>query len=75
LSRLTYWGPVGGDGYTLVLGSNATHAIVPLLQKRPPYDPVKDFAPVGMVAITPTLLAVSNDLPVRKWKPSKRLPH
>jgi tripartite-type tricarboxylate transporter receptor subunit TctC len=56
------------DGYTLVLGSNATHAIVPLLQKKPPYDPVKDFAPVGMVAITPTLLAVNNDLPVRSVK-------
>ncbi|MGZ5092783.1 MAG: Bug family tripartite tricarboxylate transporter substrate binding protein [Burkholderiales bacterium] len=56
------------DGYTLVLGSNATHAIVPLLQKKPPYDPVRDFAPVGMVAITPTLLAVNNDLPVRSVK-------
>ncbi|HEY0337053.1 MAG TPA: tripartite tricarboxylate transporter substrate binding protein [Burkholderiales bacterium] len=56
------------DGYTLVLGSNATHAIVPLLQKKPPYDPVKDFAPVGMVAITPTLLAVNNDLPVKSVK-------
>ena len=56
------------DGHTLVLGSNATHAIVPLLQKKPPYDPVKDFAPIGMVAITPTLLAVNNDVPVKSVK-------
>ena len=57
------------DGYTLVLGSNATHAIVPLLQqKKAPYDPVKDFAPIGMVAITPTLLAVNNDVPVKSVK-------
>ena len=56
------------DGHTLILGSNATHAIVPLLQKKPPYDPVKDFAPIGMVAITPTLLAVNKDLPVKSLK-------
>jgi tripartite-type tricarboxylate transporter receptor subunit TctC len=56
------------DGYTLVLGSNATHAIVPLLQKKAPYDPLKDFSPIGMVAITPTLLAVNKELPVKSVK-------
>jgi tripartite-type tricarboxylate transporter receptor subunit TctC len=56
------------DGYTIVLASNGTHAIVPYLYKKPPYDPIKDFAPVGMVAITPTVLAVNNDLPVKSVK-------
>jgi tripartite-type tricarboxylate transporter receptor subunit TctC len=56
------------DGYTIVLASNGTHAIVPYLYKKPPYDPIRDFAPVGMVAITPTVLAVNNDLAVRSVK-------
>jgi len=56
------------DGYTLVLGSNGTHAIVPYLYKSLPYDPIKDFTPVSMVAITPTVLACNPDLPVRSVK-------
>lgn len=56
------------DGYTILLGSNGTHAIVPYLYKRLPYDPVKDFTPIGMVAITPTVLAVNPDLPARSVK-------
>jgi tripartite-type tricarboxylate transporter receptor subunit TctC len=53
------------DGHTLLLGSNGTHAIVPYLYRKLPYDPVKDFTPIGMVAITPTVLAVSPELPVK----------
>lgn len=56
------------DGYTLVLASNGTHAIVPYLYKKLPYDPIKDFAPVSMVAITPTVLAANPDLPVKSVK-------
>jgi tripartite-type tricarboxylate transporter receptor subunit TctC len=56
------------DGHTIVLASNGTHAIVPYLYKKPPYDPIRDFAPVGMVAITPTVLAVNNDLSVKSVK-------
>ena len=56
------------DGYTLVLGSNGTHAIVPYLYKNLPYDPIKDFTAVSMVAITPTVLAVTPDVPVRSVK-------
>ncbi len=48
------------DGYTIVLASNGTHAIVPYLYKKLPYDPIKDFAPVSMVAITPTVLAATK---------------
>ena len=56
------------DGHTIVLASNGTHAIVPHLYRKPAYDPLRDFAPVGMVAITPTVLAVNNDLPVKSVK-------
>jgi tripartite-type tricarboxylate transporter receptor subunit TctC len=56
------------DGYTIVLASNGTHAIVPYLYKNLPYDPIKDFAPVSMVAITPTVLAANPDLPVKSVK-------
>jgi len=56
------------DGYTLVLGSNGTHAIVPYLYKNLPYDPIKDFTPVSMVVITPTVLAATPDLPVKSVK-------
>lgn len=56
------------DGYTLVLGSNGTHAIVPYLYKSLPYDPIKDFTPVSMVVVTPTLLAATPDLPVKTVK-------
>lgn len=44
------------DGYTLVMGTLATHAIIPVLQKPAPYDPQKDFAPVTLVAATPNVL-------------------
>ena len=56
------------DGHTFLLGSNGTHAIVPHLYKRLPYDPVKDFTPIGMVAITPTVLAVNPEVPARSVK-------
>jgi len=56
------------DGHTLLLGSNGTHAIVPYLYKKLPYDPIKDFTPIGMVAVTPTVLAVSPELPVKSVK-------
>lgn len=56
------------DGYSIVLASNGTHAIVPYLYARLPYDPIKDFAPVSMVAITPTVLAVNPEVAVRSLK-------
>lgn len=51
------------DGYTLLFGYIATHAINPAVQKLS-YDPVVDFAPIGDVASSPTLLVVNNSLPV-----------
>jgi tripartite-type tricarboxylate transporter receptor subunit TctC len=56
------------DGYTLLMATVSTHAINPGLYKKMPYDPVKDFAPVGKVGVTPTLLGVNPSLPVTDVK-------
>lgn len=49
------------DGYTLVMGAVATHAINPWLYSSIPYDPVKDFAPVMLVASVPNVLIINKD--------------
>jgi tripartite-type tricarboxylate transporter receptor subunit TctC len=51
------------DGYTILLSSIATHALSPNLYSRVPYDPIKDFAPVTLLGIAPTVLVVNRDLP------------
>jgi tripartite-type tricarboxylate transporter receptor subunit TctC len=56
------------DGYTLLMATVSTHAINPGLYKKMPYDPVKDFAPVGQVGVTPCVLAVNSALPVTNVK-------
>jgi tripartite-type tricarboxylate transporter receptor subunit TctC len=53
------------DGYTVLMGTVSTHAINPGLYKKIPYDPVRDFAPVGQVGVTPILLAVHPSVPAR----------
>ena len=52
------------DGYTLLL-AYASHASNVSLYARLPFDPVADFAPIGMIATLPNLLVVHPDLPVR----------
>ena len=53
------------DGYTLVLGSAATHALAPYLVKALSYDPVKDFVPLSL-AVRPAIGVVVNpSLPVK----------
>jgi tripartite-type tricarboxylate transporter receptor subunit TctC len=56
------------DGYTLVMGTVGTHAINSSVYSKMPYDPVKDFAPVTLVAAVPNVLEVNNALPVRSVK-------
>lgn len=51
------------DGYTLLMGSVANMAINPVLKKSLPYDPVKDFAPISLVSITPQVLIARRDFP------------
>jgi tripartite-type tricarboxylate transporter receptor subunit TctC len=52
------------DGYTLLMATVGTHAINPNLYARIPYDHVKDFAPVVLVAGVPNVLEVTPSLPV-----------
>jgi len=53
------------DGYTLLIGQASNLAINPHLMKKLPYDPVKDFAPITLIASSPSLLVVHPSLPVR----------
>jgi tripartite-type tricarboxylate transporter receptor subunit TctC len=53
------------DGYTLVMGTVGTHSINGALYAKMPYDMVKDFAPVSLVATTPNMLVVNPALPVK----------
>jgi tripartite-type tricarboxylate transporter receptor subunit TctC len=56
------------DGYTLLMATVSTHAINPALYKHMPYDPIRDFVPVGRVGVTPTMLAVHPSLPASDVK-------
>ncbi|MGH8635473.1 MAG: Bug family tripartite tricarboxylate transporter substrate binding protein, partial [Burkholderiales bacterium] len=47
------------DGYTLTLGTTSTHVIAPAIFPDVKYDPVKDFAPITLVASTPYLLVLN----------------
>ena len=51
------------DGYTILMGAVATHAINPTLYASIPYDPVRDFTPITQVASTPNVLVVNPAVP------------
>ena len=53
------------DGYTILLSSIATHAIAPNLYRNPGYDPVRDFTPITLLAIAPTVLCTNPSVPAR----------
>ncbi|MCA0242386.1 MAG: tripartite tricarboxylate transporter substrate binding protein [Proteobacteria bacterium] len=53
------------DGRTLVMGTVGTHAINATLYRKLPYDATRDFAPVGLVGFTPTLLVVAAGSPIK----------
>lgn len=50
-----------GDGYTLLMGTVGTHGINRALYPKLPYDPIKDFAPVTMVAAVPNVMEMNAD--------------
>jgi tripartite-type tricarboxylate transporter receptor subunit TctC len=56
------------DGYNLLLASGTGFIISPLLIAKLPYDPFKDFSPVTLIAINPTILCVHPSLPVTTVK-------
>ncbi len=55
----------GADANTLLMGTVGTHAINPTLYKKLPYQPLRDFVPLGFAGATPTLLVVPASAP---WK-------
>jgi len=53
------------DGYTILMGTVATHALNPLILKTKPYDAEKDFAPISLLVVVPNVLIVNPELPVK----------
>ncbi|MBZ9790031.1 tripartite tricarboxylate transporter substrate binding protein [Rhizobium sp. 3T7] len=53
------------DGYTILMGTVATHALNPLILKSTPYDPEKDFAPISLLVLVPNVLVVNPELPAK----------
>jgi tripartite-type tricarboxylate transporter receptor subunit TctC len=53
------------DGYTIMGGTISTHAINATLYSSLPYDPVKDFVAITLIARVPNMLVVNNDIPAK----------
>jgi tripartite-type tricarboxylate transporter receptor subunit TctC len=53
------------DGYNLAVASTSTHVVAPGVYSRLEYDPIKDFAPIGTMAISPYLLVVNPSVPAK----------
>jgi len=56
------------DGYTILMGTVATHALNPALYKKMPYDAVKDFTPISLLALIPNVLVVTPNFPAKNVK-------
>jgi tripartite-type tricarboxylate transporter receptor subunit TctC len=56
------------DGYTIVFGNASTHAINATLFKNLPFDPIKDFTPITMVASVSNVLLVGPDFPAKNLR-------
>lgn len=53
------------DGYTILMGTVATHALNPLILKNKPYDAEADFTPVSLLVLVPNVLVVNPELPAK----------
>ncbi len=53
------------DGLTILMGAVATHAINPWLYAKMPYDPVRDFTPITLVARVPNVLVMNTEIAAR----------
>ena len=56
------------DGYTLLMATISTHAINAAMYEKMPFDPVRDFAPIALLAANPNVLVVLPSLPVTSLK-------
>jgi tripartite-type tricarboxylate transporter receptor subunit TctC len=55
------------DGYTILVSTNSTHAVAAVLSK-PPYDPLRDFTPIALLADSPNILVISPRLGIASVK-------
>ncbi|GAB4066279.1 tripartite tricarboxylate transporter substrate binding protein [Ancylobacter sonchi] len=53
------------DGYTILMGTVATHALNPALYKKIPYDAEKSFAPISLLVVVPNVLVVNPEFPAK----------
>jgi len=51
------------DGYTIIMGTSASHATSVSLFKKVPFDPIADFAPIARISIFPAVLVVHESIP------------
>ena len=56
------------DGYTVMMAHIAAMSILPSLYPKLPYDPVRDFAPISQVGVSPQMVVVHPSLPVKNIK-------
>jgi tripartite-type tricarboxylate transporter receptor subunit TctC len=56
------------DGYTLLMATTGTHTINPGLYRNMPFDAVRDFAPITLIASVPNILVVHPDVPAKSVK-------
>ena len=56
------------DGYSLAVASTSTHVVAPGVYPKLDYDPIKDFAPIGLMAVSPYLLVVNPNVPAKSLK-------
>ena len=62
-----------GDGHTLVMGSTSDLVLNPIIKPSLGYDPVKDFTPISIMAVTVCTIAVNPSLPITSLKELDRL--
>jgi tripartite-type tricarboxylate transporter receptor subunit TctC len=68
LIGLTQGARAPADGYTITFGTSAGLAIIPALGAKMPFDPQRDFTPLGLMVYVPYLLVVNPALPVKSVK-------
>ena len=68
LIGLTQGARAAPDGYTITFGTSAGLAIIPALGVKMAFDPLRDFAPLGLMVYVPYFLVVNPSLPVRNVK-------
>jgi len=63
-----YGAKAAPDGYSVTLGITSTYSINPTFYKTLPYDPLKDFQPVALLAEGPHVMVINPDTPARNFK-------